>query len=69
MPYNPIYVLIPKNLKMAVRIITNRRSANLVEDSEEEGVDKDRVLVDQHIVDAQTAATQSHTHAEHHALV
>ena len=69
LPYNPIYVLIPKNLKMATRIITNRRSANLVEDLEEEGEDKDKVLVDQLIVDAQTAATQSHTRAEHHALV
>jgi hypothetical protein len=54
---------------MATRTITNRRSANLVEDLEEEGEDKDRVLVDQPIVDAQTAATQSHTRVEHHALV
>jgi hypothetical protein len=69
LPSNPIYVLIPKNLKMATRTITNRRSANLVDDLEEEGEDKDRVLVDRPIVDAQTAATQSHTRVEHHALV
>jgi hypothetical protein len=54
---------------MATRIITNRRSANLVEDLEEEGEDKDKVLVDQPLVDAQTVAIQFHTYAGHHALV
>ncbi len=36
---------------------------------EEEGEDKDRVLVDQPLVDVQSVDTQFHILAEHHALV